>query len=55
MQLALDEIYVKHAKQGGKENYRSKNDSKNRRPQNLKNKEGEYSNTKMNIIFNITY
>ena len=54
-QLALDEIYVKHAKQAEKENCQSENESKNRTPQNLKNKKGEYCYTEMNIILYATY
>ena len=34
-------MYVKHAKQAEKENSQSKNESKNQRPQNLKNKQAE--------------
>ena len=55
MQLALNQIFVKHAKQAEKENCQPKNESNHHRAQNLKNKQGEYFNTKINIIFYLTY
>ena len=51
-------IYVKHSKRAehaetGK--FQRKNKSNNQRPRNLKNKEGDFSNIKLTIIFCVIY
>ena len=52
MNLCKRSKRAEHAETG---NFQRKNKSNNQRPRNLKNKEGNYSNTKLTVIFCVIY